>query len=324
MTRRQPQIAVLALVALALIASACSKEAPAPAGEKRLKLAFVTNNASNYWTLARRGTEEATKTLGTVDVTFRMPATGSAGEQQQVLDDLMATGIDGIAVSPVDPPNQTDVLNRIAEKSLLITQDSDAPLSKRVAYLGTDNVAAGVQAGKLIKEALPKGGKIMLFVGKTDAQNAKERLEGIKQELTGSNVSIIDVRTDDTDPVRAQKNAEDTLVKYPDVACLVGLWSYNGPAIINAVKDGGKAGTVKIVAFDEEADVLDGIAAGVVHGTVVQQPFEFGKQAIERMAKHLRGDKQALAGGKIIVPTLMVKKDNVAAFQARLKELTGK
>jgi ribose transport system substrate-binding protein len=323
MTRRRPQIAVLALVGLGLIA-ACSNEAPAPAGQKRLKLAFVTNNASNFWTLARRGTEEAAKTLGTVDVTFRMPATGSAGEQQQLLDDLMATGVDGIAVSPVDPPNQTDVLNRIAEKSLLITQDSDAPASKRVAYLGTDNVAAGVQAGQLIKEALPKGGKIMLFVGKTDAQNAKERLEGIKKELAGSNISIIDVRTDDTDPVRAQKNAEDTLVKYPDVACLVGLWSYNGPAIINAVKDGGKTNTVKIVAFDEEADVLDGIAAGVVHGTVVQQPFEFGKQAIERMAQYLRGDKQALAGGKLIVPTLMVKKDNVAAFQARLKELTGK
>jgi len=324
MTRRPQQIAALALVGLSLLAAACSREAQAPAGEKRLKLAFVTNNASNFWTIARRGTEEAEKTLGNVDVTFRMPAAGSAGEQQQLLDDLMATGVDGIAVSPVDPPNQTEALNRIAEKALLITQDSDAPASKRVAYLGTDNVAAGVEAGKLIKEVLPNGGKIMLFVGKADAQNAKERMQGIRQELTGSKVSIIDVRTDDADPVRAQKNAEDTLVKYPDVACLVGLWSYNGPAILNAVKDGGKTGTVKIVAFDEEADVLDGIAAGVVYGTVVQQPFEFGKQAITRMAQHLRGDKQALAGGRLIVPTLSVKKDTVAAFQARLKELTGK
>jgi hypothetical protein len=56
----------------------------------------------------------------------------------------------------------------------------------------------------------------------------------------------------------------------------------------------------------------------------VQQPFESGKQAIVRMAQHLRGDKQALAGGKLIVPTISVKKDTVAAFQARLKELTGK
>ena len=106
MTRRPQQIAALALVGLSLLAAACSREAQAPAGEKRLKLAFVTNNASNFWTIARRGTEEAEKTLGNVDVTFRMPAAGSAGEQQQLLDDLMASGVDGIAVSPVDPPTR--------------------------------------------------------------------------------------------------------------------------------------------------------------------------------------------------------------------------
>ncbi len=328
MTRPQRQIVTLVLFGLGLIAAACgSRDATTGAGgaapEKRLKLAFVTNNAANFWTIARRGTEDAAKTLGNVDVLFRIPANGSAAEQQQILDDLMAAGVDGVAVSPVDPPNETDELNRIAANALLVTQDSDAPASKRVAYIGTDNVAAGVAAGKLIKEALPAGGRIMLFVGKRDAQNAMDRLQGIKQELAGSNVSIIDVRTDDTDPVRAQKNAEDTLVKYPDVACLVGLWSYNGPAILNAVKDGGKAGKVKIVCFDEEADVLDGVADGTVYGTVVQQPFEFGRQAITRMAQYLRGDKQALAGGRLIVPTLSVTKDNVAEFQAQLKELLG-
>jgi len=325
------QLSLWAL-SLALVITGCGKSGDTSggsssgggAGGKKLKLAFVSNNAANFWTIARRGTEEAEKNLGNVEVMFRIPSTGSAGEQQQILDDLLAAGVDGIAVSPIDPPNQTDALNRIAEKTLLITHDSDAPASRRVCYIGTDNVAAGVEAGKLIKEALPDGGKIMVFVGKIDAQNAKERFEGIKKELAGSKVEIIDVRTDDTDTVRAQKNAEDTLVKYADVACLVGLWSYNGPAILNAVKDGGKAGKVKIVCFDEELDVLNGIAEGVVYGTVVQQPYEFGKQAITKMAKHIGGDKEALAGGRQIVPTLSIKKDSVAAFQARLKELLGK
>jgi ribose transport system substrate-binding protein len=331
MTRPRYPILALALCGFGLAAVGCGKSETTPAtgtsgaaAGKTLKLAFVTNNAANFWTIARRGTEDAQKALGNVDVMFRIPANGSAAEQQQILDDLMAAGVDGVAVSPVDPPNETDALNRIADKALLVTQDSDAPASKRVSYIGTDNVAAGVEAGKLIKEVLPSGGKIMLFVGKSDAQNAKDRLQGIKQELTGSKVTIIDVRTDDTDPVRAQKNAEDTLVKYPDVACLVGLWSYNGPAILNAVKDGGKTGKVKIVSFDEEADVLNGIADGTVYGTVVQQPYEFGKQAITRMADYLRGNKDALAGGRLIIPTKSIKKDNVAEFQARLKELLGK
>jgi ribose transport system substrate-binding protein len=318
---------------LAVILPGCGKKeettgtpsgggAPAPA--KKLKLSFVSNNGASFWTIARAGCSDAEKELGNVEVDFRIPSTGSAAEQHQILNDLVARGVDGIAVSPIDPANQTDFLNKIASQTLFITTDSDAPDSQRVCYIGTDNVAAGTQAGKLIKEVLPQGGKIMIFVGKLDAQNAIERLQGIKQELAGSNVQIIDVRTDDTDPVRAQKNAEDTLVKYPDIAALVGLWSYNGPAILNAVRGSGKIGQVKIVCFDEETDTLAGIADGAIYGTIVQQPYEFGKQAITRLDKYLQGDKTALAGGKIYIPTLEIKKDNVADFQAKLNKLLGK
>ncbi len=294
------------------------------AAKKKLRLAFVSNNAANFWTIARAGCQDAAQELGNVEVDFRIPSSGSAAEQQQILNDLVARGVDGIAASPIDPANQVDFLNKIASQTLFITTDSDAPDTKRVCYIGTDNVAAGVQAGKLIKDAIPQGGKIMLFVGKLDAQNAKDRLQGIKQELEGSNVQIIDVRTDDTDPVRAQNNASDTLVKYPDIACLVGLWSYNGPAILHAVQSAGKAGKVKIVCFDEDPDTLSGVASGDIYGTVVQQPYEFGRQAITRMAKYLEDDKTQLAGGKIYIPTIAIQKDNVADFQAKLKTLLGK
>lgn len=291
--------------------------------KQKLKLAFVTNNAATFWTIARAGCEDAAKTLGNVQLDFRIPSTGGSAEQRQILDDLVSAGVDGIAVSPIDPGNQTEFLNKIADQTLLICHDSDAPQSKRACYIGTDNTAAGVEAGKLIKEAIPGGGKIMLFVGSLDAQNAKERLAGIKQVLVGSNIEIIDVRTDETDTVRAQKNAEDALVKYPDIACLVGLWNYNGPAILNAVRSAGMTGKVKIVCFDENAETLDGVAAGDIYGTVVQQPYEFGKQAITRMAKYLGGDKAALADGKIIVPTRDVKKVDIAEFQATLKKILG-
>jgi len=293
-------------------------------GGKKLKLAFVVNNASPFWVIAKAGTTDAEKDLGNVSVDFRIPSGGTAAEQQQIIDDLLAKGVDGIAMSPVDPANQTELLNKAASQTLLICHDSDAPNSKRVCYIGTDNTAAGVEAGKLIKEALPNGGKIMVFVGTLDAANAKERFAGIKKELEGSKVEIVDVRTDETDRARAQRNVEDTLVKYPDIACLVGLWSYNGPAIINGAKNSGKLGQVKIVCFDEEDETLAGVAAGSVYATVVQQPYEFGKQAITKMAKYLGGDKEALAGGKQIVPTLAIKKENVAEFKARLNKQLGK
>jgi ribose transport system substrate-binding protein len=321
---------ILAALCVAALVSGCGKkEQPAPGGgggapapSAKKKVSFVSNNAANFWSFARAGCNAAATELGDVDVDFRITQDGSSAAQRQILDDLVAKGIDGIAVSVNDPDNQTDFLNKIADSTLLVCCDSDAAKSKRVAYIGTDNEAAGEQAGAMIKECLPNGGKIMLFVGHSDSQNAVERSGGIKKALEGSNIEIVDIRTDDTDPVRAQKNAEDTLVKYPDIACLVGLWNYNGPAILNAVRGAGKTGAVKIVCFDDEDDTLAGIAAGDIYGTVVQNPFEFGKQSVTRMDKYLHGDKSQL-DGKMFIPTRNIKKDSVADYQAYKKKILG-
>jgi ribose transport system substrate-binding protein len=335
LTMKKIQPLFLALCAAAIM-SGCSKSGNSNEGggtnsmsssgapAKRLKLAFVSNNAANFWSFARAGCNQAAQELGNVDVDFRITASGGSAEQTEILNDLVAKGDDGIAVSVDDPGNQTAFLNKIASQTLLICCDSDAADSKRACYIGTDNEAAGEEAGKMIKECLPDGGKIMLFVGHSDAQNAVERAGGIKKALEGSNIQIVDIRTDDTDAVRAQKNAEDTLVTYPDIACLVGLWNYNGPAILNAVRNSGKIGKVKIVCFDDEEDTLNGIASGAIYGTVVQNPFEFGRQSVTLMDKYLSGDTNAFGSGKIYIPTRDIKQDNVADYQAEVKKILGK
>jgi ribose transport system substrate-binding protein len=292
-------------------------------GSKRL--AFVTNNASDFWTIARKGCEKADAELADVSIEFKIPSDGTAAEQKRIVDDLLAKGVDGIAISPVDPDNQTQMINDVSKQTIVFTQDSDAPKSDRACYVGTDNVAAGRQAAGLIKEALPQGGKIMVFVGKLDARNAQERLQGIKEALAGSNVQIIDVRTDDTDRVRAKSNVSDTLVKYPEVVGLVGLWSYNGPAILNAVREAGKANQVKIIAFDEEDETLAGVKEGTIFGTVVQQPYEFGYQAMKMMAQALSGDKSVIPASKQkFIDTLIIKRDTVEEFTKKINGLRGR
>ena len=317
----------LACACLLLLASACNQNSgdSSKSGGSAKKLAFTTNNASDFWTIARRGCEKADAELNDVSVEFRIPADGTAAEQKRIADDLLAKGIDGIAISPVDPENQTQLINDVAKQTLVFTHDSDAPKSERACYVGTDNVAAGREAGGLIKDAIPQGGKIMLFVGKTDARNAQERLQGIREALQGSNIQIIDVRTDDTDRVRAKSNVSDTLVKYQDVVGLVGLWSYNGPAILNAVRDAGKVGQVKIVAFDEEDETLAGVKEGAIYGTVVQQPYEFGYRAIKMMAQVQAGDKSAIPPSKqVFIPTLTIKRDSVEEFTKKVNGLRGR
>jgi ribose transport system substrate-binding protein len=302
----------------------CSKKG-SEAESKKKTIAFITNNTADFWIIAQRGCEKAQTELPNYNVDFRLTSDATPAEQRRIIDDLLARNVSGIAISPIDPVNQKPFIDQLAGQIVVITCDSDIPDSKRLCYIGTDNVAAGRQAGQLIKEVLPEGGKIMIFVGKRDVQNAKERIQGIEETLKDSNVEIIDIRTDNTDQVVAKSNVADALVKYPDLACCVGLWSYNGPAILNAVSDAGKLGKMKIVTFDEESETLAGVRDGYIYGTVVQQPFEFGYQSMKELARILEGDTSNIPPDKqIIVPTLIIKQKDAQAYIDKMKKLLGK
>ena len=314
-------ILVLCVVALCQGCDNTSSGTANDASQKKLRLAFVGSSADDFWSIVRLGCDSAARQLRDVDLDFRVPANRTAEAQQEILSDLVAGGVDGIAISPIDAENQTDFLNNIAAKTLLVCADSDAEKSQRACYIGTDNVVAGKQAAELLKAALPQGGKIILFVGYPNAQNTKDRIQGIQNGLAGSKIRIVDTLVDDHKSPIAQKNAEDALAKYPDLAGMVGIYGYHGPAILTAVRSAGKVGQVKIICFDEDSDTLAGIAAGDIYGTVVQKPLKIGWQAIVSMDKYLRGDKTQLSDGKILTSSRVLTKDDVAFFQEQRKTM---
>jgi ribose transport system substrate-binding protein len=296
---------------------------PAMAQSKK-QLALVTNAAADFWTIAKRGVEKAQKEHTDYSMEVIITGQATAAEQRRELDDLLARGVAGVSISAIDPKNSTAEFNKVAAKAVLFTTDSDAPQSNRAVYIGTDNVAAGKQAGEEIKKARPKGGKVVMFVGTMDADNARERVEGIKDVLAGSNIQIADIRTDGVDFAKAKSNVQDALAK-GGVDCLVGLYSYNTPQIYSAVKEAGKTGAVKVVGFDEDPQTLRGIADGTIQSTIVQQPFEFGYQSMTDMIKYINGDQSFIPANRlIIIPTRVIEKSNVAEFQASMKQLLAK
>jgi ribose transport system substrate-binding protein len=318
---KKPHLAILILCALALF-QGCNNNSNGTANgtaQKKLRLGVVINAPSDYMSLVRLGCDRLTRGIGDVDLDFRIPSDSTVEAQQEILSNFVADRVDGIAISLIDADKQTDFLNQIATNMPLVCIDSDAANSRRTCYIGTDNVAAGKQAAELLKAALPQGGKVILFVGYANAQNTKDRIQGIRGGLAGSDIQIIDTLADDTKRAVAHKNAEDALAKYPDLAGMVGIYDYHGPTILTAVRGAGKAGQVKIVCFDEDSDTLAGIATGDIYGSVAQNPFQIGGQTIFRMTKYLRGDKTQLAAGKIIIPSQEVTKDNVVHFQNELK-----
>jgi ribose transport system substrate-binding protein len=326
-------VAACALVTLSLALPGCgASDANKP--DKKTTVAFVTNNPYEFWTIARRGTEKAAKEFD-VAVDFQMPPNGTTTEQRAIVEDLIAKGVKGIAISPNDAENQASFLNDIASQVPLVTQDSDLPPgSGRRCYIGTDNYTAGMAAGKLVRECMPEGGKIVIYVGRLEAQNAKERRQGVLDELAGTTnatgpeldkYTLVDTMTDEGNQEKCKANVEDTLVKHGADAenlCLVGLWAYNPPAMLSAVKAAGLADKVRLVAFDENEETLQGVKDGHVYGTIVQQPFEFGYQAVKILAGLARNDRSVVpTGGILYIPHREIKRENVEAFWEELKRL---
>ena len=338
----------LALVALLLplVAATPLPAQEPPAAKKRPRVAFVTNCVAQFWTVAKFGVEAGEKEFD-VEAVVRMPANGTAEEQKRILEDLLAKGVEGIAVSPKDPENMTALLDKVASRSVLLTHDSDAPKSKRLCYIGMDNYDAGRLCGQLVQEAIPNGGPVVIYIGNLDQDNARRRRQGVidqllgrshdpnrfdKQDaaLRGEKYEIRATFTDQFDRQKAKAAAQDALVRWRDIACMVGLFEYEVPLVLEAVQSANRLSEIEIVGFDEAEATLQGILDGHIHGTVVQNPFEYGRRSLQLLGQLLREPDEKkrealLPKNRVIdIPARQIRKADVAEFWEDLKKKTGK
>src|SRR5271154_4421800 len=105
---------IASAVALALAASV------AHADEKKT-LVLVTNPASDFWTVARRGIEKAQGEHPDYNMELIVTGQATAAEQRRELDDLLARGVSGISISVDDAPHATEELDKVASKVPLFT-----------------------------------------------------------------------------------------------------------------------------------------------------------------------------------------------------------
>jgi ribose transport system substrate-binding protein len=324
-----------------------SGTAPAAGQSGDVSVAFVTNQIADFWKIAEAGCKDAEKDFG-ITVEVRMPPQATAVEQKRIVEDLLTSGIDAIAISPLDADNQIEWLNGIAAKIHLITQDSDAPQSNRLAYIGMDNYAAGRMCGQLVKQALPGGGNVMLHIGRLEQDNSKYRRQGVIDELLGRDrdAAFYQSQSDAWDPVDgaiegegytilgtitdqgksevAQTKAEDAINTYPEINAMVGLFEYNPVACYQALSKAGKLGQIKLIGFDENDVTLQAIKDGECTGTVVQNPYMYGYESVRVLREILAGDQSSIGESKFIdIPPRMITKDNVDEFWADLKAKKG-
>lgn len=298
------------------------------------RIAFVPNGADPFWDIAKAGVKKAGKDF---DCHVEVKTPDGADDQKRILEDLITRDFDGIAVSPIDGENQTQLINETCKGRFVITHDSDAPYSDRICYIGMDNYQAGRLCGQLVKEAIPDGGKVMIFIGRLSQANSRLRRQGVIDELldrshdasrydepgslpqSGKYV-ILGTRTDGFQNEKAKANAEDALSRHPNIAAMVGLFAYNPPMILEALRSAGKLGEVKVIGFDEQSATLQAIKDGTVHGTIVQDPYLYGYESMKVLAALARGDTSLIpVGGFQNIKGRQIRKDNVDEFWTKLK-----
>ncbi len=320
---------VVAFAALLACLPACNNNKPSG----KIKIAVVTNCTDPFWDLCEAGAKKAGQDFD-VDVIFRQPEAMDAAKQMPIVDSFVEQGVKGIAISVIKPEGQKKDLTRIAAEIPLITMDNDAdPSTGRLCYVGVDNREAGRAVGRLVKQALPNGGVIAMFIGSDSSANGVARPAGVLDELATpeANGTAVTRKINGKDvpgkmygkyflvdgEPKTDGGPEKNPQQYPDAmigrlagepdVCMIGLYAYNPPAILSAVKANSLVGKVKIVGFDENPVTLKAITAGEIEGTVVQDPYNYGYKSVEILAAVAKGDKSKLMKGSM--PYQVVTKD---------------
>jgi ribose transport system substrate-binding protein len=303
---------------------------------RRVNLAIVTWNNDAFWDPVIRGAQDAANEWN-VNLTA-IKSTPELETQSKHVRDLLAKGIDGIAISPNNPQVQAALLDEAAEKTALITFDSDAPNSKRRLFVGTDDYSAGGWAADVVRDVLPDGGSIIISVGSLDTVNGRDRRQGlidtllgrpfdrnrqsdpVEAQLKGTKYSIAATILDGADVAKGKTLIASALKAHPEATCIVGLWSYSAAVALGGIEQSGRSpGQVKVVAFDESPETLAGIEAGTVQASILQDQYRIGYEAVRLLASAVRGLEQGgpLGARMIYQPLHVLRQDNLENFRAQ-------
>jgi ribose transport system substrate-binding protein len=240
------------------------------------KFVLLTNAVAPFWTAAQTGASRASLEFN-VPILFQAPTAAEKLLQQlSMLETFVNDDFTAITFSSIDREAPHDIIEDAVEKGIyVLTTDSDATGSERSMYIGMSDYDAGYAAGEAALEIIGSG-QIVGLVGYATAQNAQDRISGVEDALEGTDLELVEVLLDDIKPEVALSNAQTAMQTYPDLAGFITFYSYDGPMACQAVKEAGKEGEIKIVAFDAEPQTQTCMEEGVVQAMIGQRVYFYG------------------------------------------------
>lgn len=288
-----------------------------------------------YWQTAGAGFNQAAKDLK-VRAEFVGPDTFDPKAQQQVFEKILTQKPTGILISTADPQlMQADIDKAIAAHIPVITVDSDAPTSKRLYFIGTNNHQAGVAAGERLAKELHGRGNVVAFT-MPEQINLQDRLRGYRDALESTpQIKIVRVVDIKGDPRIAFDTATAIIGKERDkVDAFICLEAQGGKEVATVLSNNEIKSKI-VMAMDTDPDTLEWVRRGVIAATISQKPYTMayvGVMMLDHLYHHklpnleVDWSKDSFAPIPAFVDTgsSLIDKSNVDSFLEAKKSVTGR
>jgi ribose transport system substrate-binding protein len=314
-------VIVIVLVAAAL-AGCGGSNAPdssaAPPGQRLRFMVIPKAIDLPVFNYAKIGAERQAKAYGNVDILWNGPTSADQLKQKEILESAITQRVDGIAISTLNGDFLTETINKAIDAGIpVVTWDSDAPKSRRIAFYGVDDFAGGRVLGEQAVKLLDGKGKVAIITS-LGATNLQRRLEGMKEALAKApEIQIVEVFDIKEDTVRCAELIATGSNRYPDLAAWLstGGWpvfTRNASAAIDPAR-------TKLFAFDTIQPALDLLREGRVAVLVGQKYFGWGSEPV----KLLYDIKQGKMPPQTVIDSGLdvVTKDNLDEYLATWKKM---
>jgi ribose transport system substrate-binding protein len=271
MSHHRAAVSSLAVFSLAVVLASCG---PEPYHQKNEHYIFVTTNVNlPYWQEAQAGLQDAARALG-VSAEMVGPESFAPDQELDAFQKAVAQKPAGILLSVARPEMFKSAIDgAVAQGIPVICVDADAPDSRRVMFVGTDNLRAGMESGKRMAEMLHGQGHVVI-ISIPGQLNIDERVKGANEALKKyPGIKVVQTLDDKGDPRTANDVISAALAGKEKIDGIICLEASGGAGVAEALHRLDQTGKVLVVAFDKEPETLDFIQSGAITATIGQKPY---------------------------------------------------
>ncbi len=318
---------LIAIVAAAAV-SATAMLTAAPAADKKYTIALIPGLTTDaFYITMRKGAEAAAKAVG-AELIFQGAPDFNPVTQVPVLDAVIARHPDAILIAPTDKVQLVQPLKKAVDAGIAVVTvdtfigtgkyqtgagDADFPVS----YVASDNVLGGVMAARALAKAVGEKGKVYVSNVKPGVSTTDQREEGFKSEMKNHpGITVLDTQFNDDDANKAASQLQSVVARNGDLVGVFGANLFSALGAANGVKQAGKTGAVKVVAFDAPTAIVDNLKSGLVDLAIAQHPAEIGYFGVMTAYAHLTGNSvpTSIGTGFTVMDKTNVDDPKVARF----------